>query len=371
MKTQPIYLDYNATSLPLTGLEEYLRPFFSKALNASSIHYYGRSAHEIIEHCRTNLLALLGADDHYQCIFTSGGTEANNLIINGLEESYPIFTSTVEHPSILNNLHCTNRPHHLIDVDEQGYLKLDQLEAYAKKYHGKFLLSLIHAHNETGIIQPLHDIIPIIKQYDGLIHLDTVQSFGKTPLHLANLDVDAISLSGHKVGALQGIGSLIIRKNITLTPQIIGGGQEKKMRSGTENILAIASLNYAIDLLSKQKLPNPHILSLRDYLENSLQSLNPDIVIIGHTSNRLANTSYVITPTVSADIQLVKFDLQGFMVSRGSACSSGTITASNTLNKMGIAEKYHNCGIRISLGHQTTQSEIDHLLTVYQKDIAR
>lgn len=368
-----VYLDYNATCPIRAEVLSHVTENLSLPLNGSSVHQYGRKASSIIEKTRQELASVLGVslrgEDAYRIIFTSGGTEANNLSINGVSKEYHLLTSSVEHPAVLEAVKQYEGRHTILPVSSNGQLDIGSLEKQAKQHQGNFIVSIILAHNETGIIQPIESIVSVVRAYNGLIHIDAVQALGKIPIDLSLLDIDMATVSAHKIGAMQGAGALIARKSIPLEPQMLGGGQEQKLRSGTENIPALLAFGKALEVIKNVSLPDESIRNLRDHLETELKAINPDVMIVGDEQERLGNTSCIITPNVTADIQLVTFDLAGIMISRGSACSSGTIKANGTLKAMGVRAEDAECAIRVSLGHQTTKQDIDMFLSVYTERI--
>ncbi|WP_010300061.1 cysteine desulfurase family protein [Candidatus Odyssella thessalonicensis] len=354
---QRVYLDYNASApihpIAQAAVVEALRTVG----NASSIHTHGRAVRSLLEEARFKVAEFFTVKPA-QVIFTSGATEANNLIIKGF--SGQVITSAIEHDSILEADKAAFR----CAVDGHGRVDLLQLEELLKQSGGSTLVSIMAANNETGVVQPLADIITLARQYGAQVHCDAVQAIGKLPLDWKELKPDFISISGHKIGALQGIGALIINEHIPLTPLIRGGGQERYFRSGTENSLGIISLGAVIENCKTQHWVA--IQKLRDTLEQRLTTLCPELKIFGSPAERLPNTSCFATPGMASNTQVMHFDLMGISVSAGSACSSGKVKVSHVLKAMNVPAPSLQQSLRVSLGHSTTEREIDHFIKVWQ-----
>lgn len=363
-----IYLDHNATTVLHPLIKEELLQYEYMPLNASSVHSYGQKGRNIIEEARRHLMHLLGVNNNmrdYAITFTSSGTEANNLIMNNFLDG-EIFISEIEHPSIFEYVHNHNNIH-LIKVDVDGRLDLEHFEELMSKNTAKRkLVSVMMANNETGIIQPIKKVIEIARKYGACIHSDIVQAVGKITVNLQQLDLDFISISAHKFGGMQGIGALIAKTKYHLMPQMIGGGQEKNLRSGTENVQAIEIFGKAAELCMQEVDQRyAHMNFLRNKLETVLLKHFKDIKIIGFNIDRLPNTSLIIHPGHDAKSKLIALDLKGVAVSYGSACSSGKVGDSRVLKAMGISDDDAKSAIRISVGMNNTESEIDKFLEIY------
>lgn len=366
-----IYLDHNAT----TNIHPAVRSRMNEIdldypMNPSSVHFYGRKGRGIIEHARRSLSALLGFEHYFkdfQITFTSSGTEANNLILSNFSDG-EVFVSATEHPSIF--MFSQKFPNiTIIKVDESGILDFDDLQTKLKaSKKAKKLLCVMLANNETGIIQPIKKIVKIAQEHDVLVHSDCAQALGKMDTNIMDLGVDFISISAHKFGGPLGIGALISKISINLQPQIIGGGQERNLRSGTENVHAIAGFGEAANIAKKDLNSRiPHMSKLRDRLESGLIASKHNIEIVGINSDRLPNTSLIINTEKSAETQLIALDLKGVAVSSGSACSSGKVGSSHVLAAMGYPKNKIKSAIRISLGFSTTEKDIDDFLKLYNE----
>lgn len=360
------YLDYNATTPLRAEAWEAMQEYAHVPLNASSTHRFGRKAKHILETARATIaqtvnIGLTGTPSAH-IIFTSSGTEANNLALKAINQAQ-IITCTTEHPSIYKTA-TQQSSHHIIDVDHKGVIRLDLLEKafISCNTDRPIIVSVMAANNETGILQPLEDIIALAKRYNALVHSDAVQIFGKLPIDMSALDIDMLTISSHKIGGPQGAAALLIRKNIPydIHAQHAGGGQEFGYRGGTENILAIhgfaTAAQQAINNLSST---TQHMQELRDRLEQSLIAIAPDAIIIGQNTARLPNTSNICLPGVKSETQLIHCDLAGIAVSAGSACSSGKVESSHILQAMGYEKAIAACALRVSVGYNSTQADID------------
>jgi cysteine desulfurase len=331
--------------------------------NPSSIHTFGRNAKNIVEEARDNILHAFNLDrfDGYTLTFTSSGTEANNLLLNNFKNNN-ILVSAIEHPSILASKHHFEK---LIEikVGKNGIIDLNDLEDKLKASSGQTtLVSAMFANNETGIIQPLKEVIELAKQYGAYTHSDMVQAIGKVNLNLKDLDLDFITISSHKIGGPLGAGALIRKEKIDLKAFILGGGQEKGLRSGTENVYAIAGFSEACKYLELMANSMEQIIVLREGLESAITEFCKEAVIIGKSAPRLPNTSLIIMPNVKSPIQLMNFDLANIAVSSGSACSSGKVGGSHVLKAMSIPDKLAECAVRVSLSFDQQISDIDYFV---------
>ena len=355
---QQVYFDHNATSpLHPEVVFEYCQNS-TKPYNASSLHSYGRQAKQLLEQARTTIGESLNIEDvsNYHIIFTSSGTEANNLFINSFDYAN-IIISAIEHISISKPA-SLNKNCQIITVDDQGLINLTVLEQLLKITKNP-VVSIIMANNETGVIQDMAKIIELVKQYNGIIHSDAVQCLGKIKLDLSDLALDAVTISAHKCGGPVGAACLIIKKNLNIKPMMLGGSQETNFRAGTENIIAITSFALATKLANKRLTENMRLAALRDKLEQRLSELCPELIIASKQADRLPNTSCIMLPVTSSETLLINLDLAGFAVSAGSACSSGRITASHVLKAMNYNDAEASSAIRISLGYDNTEYEIN------------
>lgn len=330
--------------------------------NPSSVHASGRAARKIIDHARRTIAELVGGDSE-RIIFTSGGTEANNLALNGLED-VTVFTSAIEHPSVMDGRTDARR----IPVDEHGVVEFDALEAMLKDASDageKVLVSVMLANNETGVIQPVAKVALLAREYGAKVHCDAVQALGRMPVDMGRLLVDMVSISAHKIGGPKGIGALAIAPGVMLVPQIRGGGQEKYRRGGTENVVGIAGFEAAARRAEANMAKMADIAALRDRLETELASVAPELLIAGMGTDRLSNTSCLILPGMPGETQVMALDLAGVAISSGSACSSGKVRESHVLKEMGISDT--GSAVRVSLGLETTDEDIDTFIRVWSR----
>jgi cysteine desulfurase len=357
---QFVYFDHNATTPMTVGVANMISDTLVVGGNASSIHAAGRLARQKVEDARDKIAKLVGARAS-EVVFTSGGTEANNLVLRGIKCKH-IMASTVEHDSVLDaaeNIEC-------LAVDENGIIDMVAFERRLDKTEGQVLVSIMLANNETGVIQPVAEVSKIAKKYGALVHTDAVQACGKIKLDKEELGVDFISLSAHKIGGPQGIGALIINEEVQLNSLMRGGGQERGRRAGTENLSGIAGFGVAVEFVESRS----HVAKtrkLRDALESSIKRIAPGIIIFGGNVDRLPNTSCIFMPGVSSETQIMKFDLKGIMISAGSACSSGKVQPSHVLRAMGIDNSVASNVIRISLGNVNTMDDVDYFVQEWEK----
>ena len=344
-----VYLDHNATTPMRPSAIAAVAVASGLAGNASSVHAWGRRARAMIEDAREAIAALVGAKPDW-VVFTGGGTEANNLALRGPDVS-AVAASAVEHPSVLK----ARKGIVEIPVDRDGIVCLDAIPHAG-------LVSIMLANNETGVVQPVARAAEIAKASGVVVHCDAVQAAGRMQIDMKTLGADLMSLSAHKIGGPQGVGALIVRPGVRLDAVQTGGGQERGARAGTENVAGLAGFGAAAvealaDISRMQTL-----VHLRDKLEAAIRIAAPDVEIFGAKAERLANTSCIAMPGVSADSQLMVFDLAGVMVSSGSACSSGKVAKSHVLQAMGVTDDVAETAIRVSLGWTTTETDIDRFI---------
>jgi len=358
--TKIIYLDYNATAPLLPEVKEAMISAFDYIGNPSSVHQFGRRCRNEIDKARKKIAAAVDATSK-DITFTSGGTEANHLALSGLKLKHDaIYASATEHASIYKNI----LPGNLIPVDIKGQVRLDELEKCFIRANPPKLVSIALANSETGIVQHhLREIVELCHRYGCLVHTDAVQAFGKVPLSFKDLDVDLMTISAHKIGGPKGVGALITKPNLILKASYLGGGQEKGLRSGTENIPAIVGFGVAAELASQ--VDWQPVQQLISFLIDQLKIINPHICINSATDG-LPNTLNFSTPGFNKDTQVIHFDLNGIAVSAGAACSSGKVERSHVLKAMGIADIYTNSALRLSLSTETTLPDIEQFLAVWQ-----
>lgn len=354
---ETVYLDHNATSplrpSAIAAVETALRVVG----NGSSVHSCGRTARKIIEQARADVAALCGALPD-MVTFTSGGTETNNLILRHTNRER-VLVSAIEHPSVREASDVAE----VVPVTSNGIIDVTVLDEMLASDPQPALVSVMYANNETGIVQPIAEISAIARKHSAIFHCDAVQAAGKVSLDVSSFGADLLTLSAHKIGGPAGSGALINVGGIEIEPTTRGGGQEKKQRSGTENLIGIAGFGGAAKetlALGKENIAKAG--RLRDRLESEMADQMPHIVVVGADVERLANTSYFIMPGMDSDTQVMAFDLAGVALSAGSACSSGTVKASGVLLAMGYDEYQAGSAIRVSFGWSSQDSDIDSFL---------
>lgn len=373
------YLDHNATTaLDRRVLDVMLPWLLEQAGNPTSRHTFGRTARNAIEHARTQVAEACGAHAS-QVIFTASGTESNNFAIKGISANLThkrVLLSTIEHPCVARpaaTLQAQGFAIERIDVDYNGKLNKAQLKTQLKKPAG--LISVMLANNETGGIQDIAQIGELVKQAGALMHTDAVQGLGKLPLHFNSLNVHAMTISSHKVHGPQGAAALILDKRVDIQPLLHGGGQEKGLRSGTENIAAIVGFGMACELaMTNLAHFSSHTAALRDRLEQGLMQLNAtrtSITIFGKTTARLPNTSFFAVDGIEGETLVMALDRAGFAVASGSACSSDSTEPSHVLLAMGVTEDLARGAIRVSFGTNNTLQQVDDFLATLTQEISR
>ncbi|MGB7204168.1 MAG: cysteine desulfurase family protein [Anderseniella sp.] len=365
------YLDHNATSPLRPEARDAMIAAMDMAANASSVHREGRKAQALIETARDTIAKSLGVISP-GVIFTSGGSESCNHAIRGVNVDR-VLVSSIEHPCVLEAAKASGKLTSLIPVDSNGIIDLAALDTLLRDGQGRALVSVMLANNETGVIQPIRDIVALAQKHDALVHTDCVQAFGKVPVNFGLLGVDMLSVSAHKLGGPQGIGALVVRDGLPVTPLIAGGGQELRRRAGTENVAAIAGFAAAVATSSNDATHgnSSNISKLRDQLESSLKGHGLDITVFSSSVDRLPNTVCFSADGLSAEMLVMAFDLQGVAVSSGSACSSGKVQASHVLSAMEVKDELANGAIRVSLGWSTTVHDINRFSEVWQHIAAR
>ncbi len=361
--TESIYLDYNATAPLKPRVAEAMARALEMGGNPSSVHRAGRLARRAVEEARLKVAAMAGARPS-EVVFTSGGTEANNLALKGMDVGR-LIVSEVEHDSILAAAAHAGAPVTPLPVDGEGVVEVAELERLLAASVAPALISVMLANNETGVIQPLAEVAARARRAGARLHCDAVQAPGRIALDAAALGVDLLTLSAHKFGGPQGVGALIVRQDAPLAAAHHGGGQELGRRAGTENVAAIVGFGVASELTAEDLGKSAKIALLRDGLENRLRALAPGLTVFGTGARRLPNTTCVAMPGVSAEAQVMALDLAGVAVSAGAACSSGKVELSHVLRAMGVAEPEAGRAIRVSLGWRTSARDIDRLVKAW------
>ncbi len=365
-----IYLDYNATAPVHPAVREKIRPYMEEAFgNASSLHAAGRKARVGIEEARALILKLLN-DPRGELVFTSGGTEAGNLALRGVMENSRakgnhLIISAVEHSAVLQPAQALQREGYevtFLPVDKLG--RVDPEAVRRAITPQTVLISIMHANNEVGTIQPIEAIGAIAREKGVLFHTDAVQSFGKIPVDMAKLPVDMVSLSAHKLGGLKGTGALYLRRGLKLKPQIVGGPHEHNMRAGTENVVGIVAMGEAarISVAELNDGTIARIGTLRDRLQQELLSSISDAVLNGDPANRVPGTLHLSFLGCEGESLLMALDMARIAVSTGSACSAGSMQPSHVLKAMDVQKDCLQGAIRLSLGWGSTQAQIDEAL---------
>jgi cysteine desulfurase len=371
------YLDWNATAPMREEAKAALAAALSLAGNPSSVHAEGRAARAFVETAREQVAALVGALSG-NVFFTSSGTEANMLAltpaIETVDERWPrsrLFLSAIEHASVRAGGRFPREAIEELPVRPDGRLDLAALAAAIAK-SPRPLVSLMLANNETGIVQPVVEAAAIVHEAGGLIHVDAVQAVGRIPCNIEALGADLITLSAHKIGGAKGVGALIrAREDIHFPePLIRGGGQERGLRAGTENVPGIAAFGAAAAVaLTRRDSEIAHMAALRNRLEAALLASSPDAVVFGRNDSieRLPNTTLFALPGIKAETAIIAFDLEGVAVSSGAACSSGKVQPSHVLAAMGVSGPLQRGAVRVSLGWSTTAADVEKLLAAWTK----
>jgi cysteine desulfurase len=358
-------MDYNATVPVRPEAADAVAATLAMIGNASSVHAFGRDARRVVEAARDSVATLVNASPA-SVVFTSGGTEANNLALRGTGRTR-VLVSAIEHDSIRMAVPDTE----IVPVDGTGRVQIDSLKAALDRDGAGTLISVMLANNETGILQPIADVAAVAREFGALVHCDAVQAAGKIEVDFGGLGVDMLSLSAHKIGGPQGVGALIVGDGVDLEPVLRGGGQEGRRRAGTENLPGIAGFGAAAEIVTRELAGYGALKELRDAVEAAVMNILPTARIVGSGVERLPNTSCIVTPGLPAESQVMALDLAGIAVSAGSACSSGKVTTSHVLHAMGLADSEAASAIRVSLGWQTTRSDVDRFVSAWRELITR
>jgi len=366
-----VYLDHNATTyLAPEVIQKISSLLESNFANPSSLYGVSQDAKEELEEARTDMKRILGIKTG-KLIFTGGGSESDNLAIKGAayanqRKGKHIITSQVEHHAVLHT--CENIEKHgfevtYLPVDNNGVIKLEELENAIRE--DTILISIMYANNETGVIQPIEDIVKIAREKGVLFHTDAVQVVGKMPINIEELDVDLLSLSAHKFYGPKGVGALYVKKRVLIDPLVHGGEQEQGKRAGTENTVGIIAMAEALKIAMQN--PEKEIareMVLRDKLENGLLKLIPESFINGGTAERLSNTTNIIVKYVEGEGMLLHLDSNKICASSGSACTSGSLDPSHVLLAMGVPHEFAHGSLRFSFGKFNTEADVDKVLEV-------
>ena len=370
-----VYLDSNATTPVLPEVLDAMLPFYRDEFgNASSIHHFGQHARAAVEHARESVAKLFGCRAA-EVVFTSGGTESDNLALFGLANPGDhIITSVIEHHAILNACHKLQERGvevTYLPVDAQGLISPNDVRR-ALRPNTK-LITIMFANNETGVMQPLEEIGKIAAEADVFFHTDAVQAASKVPLNVESLGCDLLSISGHKMHAPQGAGALSVRRGTLLEPLFYGGNHERQRRAGTENLPGIIGLGTAAELAMRD-LANggaEKMAALRDRLETGVLDRISDCGVNGAGAPRVPNTSNIWFDHIEGEPAVISLDLRGVAVSTGAACSSGAIEPSHVLTAMGLSGERARASLRLSLGKHNTEEDVDYVLEVLPTVVQR
>jgi len=367
----PVYLDNNATTTMPEAVVEAMLPYLTQTIgNPSSVHRFGRMSRQAIDTARGQVAELINAEPS-QIVFTSGGTEANNLAIIGSCRQWPVARlaiSVIEHPSVIEPAqHMQQAGWHLdeIKVTEQGLVSDDE---FAKALMADTrLVSVMQANNETGVIQKLESLVEMARANNTWFHSDASQAAGKINIDIQQCPVHLMTLSSHKMYGPRGAGAIVIDKSIEIAPIVFGGGQEKNLRSGTENIAAIVGFGAAAEL-AKRELENRYtqLFAMRQQLEQGLNTI-PGVTIFAEQATRIPNTTLFAVEGIEGDTLLMLLDKKGFAVSSGSACHSSKTEASHVLKAMGVEDRTGVGAIRVSLGVQNTSAEVEQFIAALKE----
>ena len=371
-----VYFDHAATTAVDPGVFAAMAPYFVERYgNPSEIHWLGRETREAVERGRAQVAAALGAADK-EIIFTAGGTESDNMALTGYLQRFEpghLIVSAVEHPAIMETARALNRLGWAVDfvpVDAEGVV---DLEAYEQAFRDDTrLASIMFANNVVGTVQPVAELARIAHEKGAAFHTDAVQAVGSLPVDVVDLDVDMLSLSGHKLYGPKGIGALYVKRGTRVQPILHGGGHERRLRSGTENVPGIVGLGVAITLAAEHMAEvRPRLESLRDRLAAGVQERIPEVTYLGHPTERLPGNVCVSVRYIEGESMVLQLDAQGVAVSSGSACASGSLEPSHVILAMGFGAEEAHGSVRLTLGRENTDADVDYFLAVFPPIVAR
>ncbi|MEW6423363.1 MAG: cysteine desulfurase NifS [Bacillota bacterium] len=375
-----VYFDHSATTPVHPRVAEEMYRFLTDNNfgNPTSLHYFGRIARQAVEEAREKVAAAIGAEPR-EIVFTSGGTESDNMAIHGIaytnrDRGNHIITSAVEHHAVLNTVKALGKQGFtvtVLPVDQYGMVSVDEVaNAITDK---TILISIMHANNEVGTIMPVAEIGRLAKEKGIIFHTDAVQSFGKIPVNVDELRVDLLSISGHKIYGPKGIGALYIRKGTRWRQTLFhGGAQERLRRAGTENVPGIIGLGKAAELaMANMAEENKKLSALRDKLIREIRSRFGHVRLTGHPTMRLPNHASFCFEFIEGESMLLSLDMKGVAASSGSACTSGSLEPSHVLLAMGIPPEVAHGSIRLTLGKDNTEEDVDYFLEVMEPIVER
>ncbi|NMA70286.1 MAG: cysteine desulfurase NifS [Desulfitobacterium sp.] len=374
-----VYLDHSATTPVDPEVAELMMTYYTEKYgNPSSVHSFGRETKAALENARESVANLMNAEPT-EITFTSGGTEADNLAIFGVAEAYSkkgkhIITSAVEHNAVIDTCEFLAKNGYeltILPVDEEGFISVDDVAKAIRP--DTILITIMHANNEVGTIQPIAEIGKIAKEKDVIFHVDAVQSFGKIPVDVKAMNVDLMTVSSHKIYGPKGVGALYIRRGVRVIPRVHGGGQERKRRSGTENTPGIIGFGKACELAAQRMAQDAEReAALRDKLLEGIMERIDYVKLNGpRGENRLPGNLNVSIQFIEGEALLLSLDLMGIAASSGSACTSGSLDPSHVLLAMGLSHEIAHGSLRFSFGRQNTEEDVDYVLEQLPKIVER
>jgi len=373
-----VYLDHNATTPVHPEVVKAMLPYFSERFgNPSSVHSFGQEAKHAMDEARGAVATAIGAKRD-EIVFTSGGTEADNIAVTGVTSALSnkgrhIITSTIEHHAVLSTCqHLASMGFELTELPCDGHGIVDPQSVREAVRKDTILITIMHANNETGVIQPIEEIGKIALEHGIVFHTDAVQSLGKLPLDVNALGVNLLSVSSHKLYGPKGVGALFVRRGTPLAPSTFGGHHERKRRAGTENVSGIVGFARAVELATlDMEARQGRVLQLRRKLEEGVLSTIPNVRLNGHPTKRLPSTASLCFEFIEGESLVLSLDMEGVAVSSGSACTSGSSEPSHVLLAMGVPPAIAQGSVRFSLGTENTESGVDYVLDVLPKIVER
>lgn len=373
-----VYMDNAATTALRRDVLDAMMPYLTDIYgNPSSLHYFGQEAHKAVENARHQVASALNAEDN-EIVFTGCGTEADNMALKGIAEKYQskgkhIITSSVEHHAILHT--CEYLEKHgfevtYLPVDEYGMVKAEQVRDAIRS--DTILVSVMFANNEVGTIMPIKEIGAVCREKGVFFHTDAVQAVGHVAIDVKAMNIDLLSLSAHKLHGPKGVGALYIRKGIVVPPLLHGGAQERRKRAGTENVAGIVGLGKAIEIAcSDIEGTSKRMCYLRDKLINGIEASIPEVKLNGHRTERLPGNVNFSIKYIEGESILLMLDINGIAASSGSACTSGSLDPSHVLLAMGMPHETAHGSLRLTLGDDTTEDDIDYVLEVLPEIVVK
>lgn len=376
-----VYFDHGATTpIRREVIDAIVNIYENEDGNASSVHQFGRNAKVKLNEARATVAQAIGAKDPSEIVFTGSGTESDNMAIIGTarlkakqDKGKHIITSAIEHPAVLDTCKALAKEGFdvtFLPVDEYGRVSVADVKAALRD--DTILVTIMHANNEVGTVQPIKEIGDLLKGHQAVFHTDAVQSLGKIPVNVEDLGVDLLTMSAHKIYGPKGVGALYIRKGIRLEALIYGGGQERKLRPATENLAGIVGFARAIELaIAEQEAENKRLSVLRDKLIKGILDSLPETRLNGHPTERLPHNANVSIEYVEGEALILSLDMKGIAVSSGSACTSGSLDPSHVLMAMGLTHQTAHGSLRMTMGRATTEEDVDYVIETLQEVVPR